>query len=184
LADLRQIDIVFKTPPGNTPDYYALDFAAMILAGGKSSRLYQELVKQKEVVQEVYAWEEERRGTGTFGLEVSVRPGKKPEDIEKLLYAALDRLKTEPVKDEEMEKVRMQVKSATVGRLEGTSGRAQMLAEFAVFYDDPGLISTLPEKYAAVTKEQIRKAVETYLTETNRTVVTTVPKPDAAGKGK
>jgi predicted Zn-dependent peptidase len=184
LADLRQIDIVFKTPPGNTPDYYALDFAAMILAGGKSSRLYQELVKQKEVAQEVYAWEEERRGTGTFGLEVSVRPGKKPEDIEKLLYAALDRLKTEPVKDEEMEKVRMQVKSATVGRLEGTSGRAQMLAEFAVFYDDPGLISTLPEKYAAVTKEQIRKAVETYLTETNRTVVTTVPKPDAAGKGK
>ena len=86
-----------------------------------------------------------------------------------------------------MEKVRMQAKSAAVSRLEGTSGRAQVLAEMAVFYDDPGLINTLPAKYAAVTKEQIQQVARTYLTEANRTVITTVPKPtgkEPADKGK
>src|SRR5262249_37179811 len=44
LADLTSIDIVFKIPPGNTPDWYALSVAGVILSEGQSSRLYQKLV--------------------------------------------------------------------------------------------------------------------------------------------
>jgi predicted Zn-dependent peptidase len=189
LADLTEIDILFKMPPGNTPDYYALDVASTILSGGKSSRLYQKMVKDKQVAQEVSSYAEERRGPGVFTLSAMVRPEKKPLEVEQLIYEELERLKNEPVKDTEMEKVRMQVKSYTVGQLESTVERAQLLALNTVFYNDPGLINSLSSKYLAVTKEQIQEAAKKYFTEANRTVITTVPKAaagkaEAAGKGK
>ncbi|HEX5000014.1 MAG TPA: pitrilysin family protein [Terriglobia bacterium] len=185
LADLTEVDVLFKTPAGNTPEYYALDVIATILGSGKSSRLYQKMVKEKQVAQEVSAYADERRGPGVFALGVTVRPDKDPKEIERLLYEELERLKTEPVKDSEMDKVRMQVKRYMVDQQETTGDRARMLGMFAVFYDDPGLINSLTSKYAAVTPEQIQQVAREYFSEMNRTVVTTVPKAaarTAAGK--
>jgi predicted Zn-dependent peptidase len=47
----------------------------------------------------------------------------------------------------------------------------------AVYYNDPNLINTRFEKIQSVTKEDIQRVAKTYLTEENRTVVTTIPKP-------
>ena len=72
----------------------------------------------------------------------------------------------------------MQIK---VEQLEGTLGRAEDLGENAIFYNDPNVINTASDKLMSVTKEQIQKAARTYLIPTNRTVITTVPKPRAGG---
>jgi zinc protease len=184
LADLVQVDIVFKIPPGNTPDWYALSVAGVILADGQSSRLYQKLVKEKEIVQSVSAEPEERRGPSVFTVSLQLRPGKDPAEVEKLVYEELDRLKKEPVSDSEMQKMRMAVRRANVEQLKSTQGRAEQLGEDAVFYNDPTLINTWPQKYGAVTKQRIQEVARTYFTQANRTVVITVPKPEAATAGK
>jgi predicted Zn-dependent peptidase len=181
LADLTQVDIMFKIPAGNTPEYYALDVTAFILAGGKSSRLYQKMVKEKQIAQSVSAWADERRGPGVFAVGAMVRPEKDPKEVERVLLEEIEQLKTELVKESEMDKVQMQVKSYTVGRLESTLERARMLGFYTVFYNDPGLINSLAARYAAVTREQIQAMSKKYLTDANRTVITTVPKA-AAGK--
>jgi zinc protease len=184
LADLVQVDIVFKTPPGNTPDWYALSVAGVILADGQSSRLYQKLVKEKEIVQSVSAGPEDRRGPSMFTITLMLRPGKDPAEVEKLVYEELDRLKREPVSDAEMEKMRMQVRRSNVEQLKSTQGRAEQLGEAAVFYNDPNLVNTWPARYNAVTKQRIQEVARTYFIPSNRTVVTTVPKPQAATAGK
>jgi predicted Zn-dependent peptidase len=75
----------------------------------------------------------------------------------------------------------MEVKRGKVEQLEGTLERAESLGENAIFYNDPGVINTASDKLMSVTKEQIQKAAQTYLIDTNRTVVTTIPKPRAGG---
>src|SRR5207237_3756487 len=66
LARLSQVDIAFKTVPGNTADFYALQVLSTALQSGQSSRLYQALVKEKQLVQSVGGFADEKRGTGAF----------------------------------------------------------------------------------------------------------------------
>ena len=119
-ARAPRLDIVYKMPAGNTPDYYALGLLGQILAGGQSSRLYQKLVKEREVVQNIFGGAQERRGPSLFSIIALTPPGKNLAEVEKLIYEELDRLKNEPVADWELEKVRMLVRRQ----------RAQALRQF------------------------------------------------------
>ena len=179
LAQLARVDIAWKIPPGNTPDWYALYVLGEILSTGQSSRFYQKLIKEKQVAVQADAGNFERRGPSLFLNILMVAPGNDPAEAEKLAYEEIERIKNEPVTDAELERVRMAVKRSKVEQLEGTLYRAQALTEYAVFYNDPNVINTGNDKLMSVTKEQIQRAARTYLTQENRTVITTVPK--AAG---
>src|SRR5436190_14994253 len=112
-------------------------------------------------------------------LDLLLVPGKDPDEVEKLVYDELERVKRQPVTDAELQKVRMEVKRGKVEQLEGTLYRAESLGENAIFYNDPNVINTGNDKLMAVTKDQIQRVARTYLIDTNRTVITTVPKPRA-----
>lgn len=111
-----------------------------------------------------------------FEVQVGVRPGKDLADVEKNIYAELDRLKAAPVEDWELEKVRMASKRGESQQLESTLFRAIRIGQMAVYYNDPNLINTRPEKIQSITKEDIQRVAKTYLTPENRTVVVTLPK--------
>jgi len=181
LAQIPRIDMAWKIPPGNTPDWYALYVLGEILSTGQSSRFYRNLVREQQVVVQEGAGPMERRGPSLFVVDMAVVPGKDLKQVEKLVYDELDRVKTQPVTDAELQKVRMGLKRGKVEQLEGTLGRAEDLGENAIFYNDPSVINTANDKLMSVTKEQIQKAAQTYLIDTNRTVITTVPKPRAGG---
>jgi len=181
LAQVARLDIAFKIPPGNTPDWYALYVLGEILSTGQSSRLYQQLVRDKQVVVQVNAGTFERPGPTLFLVDLFITPGKDPKEVEKLINEELERVKNQPVTDAELQKVRMEVKRAKVEQLEGTLYRAQALGEASVFYSDPNVVNTGNDKLMSVTKDQIQKAARTYLIESNRTVLTTIPKPKAGG---
>ena len=107
-----------------------------------------------------------------------------PKAVEKLIYADLENLKNKPISDLELEKVRMLVRRAGVEQLESTQGRATNLEKSTVFYNDPNLVNTWPQKYSAVTKAKIQEVAKKYFAMENRTVLTTVPpKQDAAPAG-
>src|SRR6266567_4629805 len=55
LAQLARVDIAYKIPPGNTPDWYALAVLGEVLSNGQSSRLYQKLVRETQVAQQANA---------------------------------------------------------------------------------------------------------------------------------
>src|SRR5258707_868373 len=65
-AQLGRVDIAYKIPPANTPDWYALDMLADILSGGQSSVLNQKLVRDKEVAVNVGGRASQARGTCLF----------------------------------------------------------------------------------------------------------------------
>jgi len=179
-ARTPRLDIIYKIPRANTPDWYALNVMGSILAAGQSSRLYQTLVKEKEVAVNIFGGAQERRGPSLGNLVILARPGKDLAEIEKLVYEEIERIKNEPVADWELDKVRMQFRRQRAQQLQSSLFRSILLGLYAVYFNEPGLITTFEDKISRVTKEDIQRVARTYLKETNRTVVITVPKPQAA----
>jgi predicted Zn-dependent peptidase len=180
-AQTPRLDIVYKIPPSNTPDWYALSVLGQVLAGGQSSRLYQKLVKEKEVAVSVFGGAQERRGPALSSVVVYTQPGKDFGEVEKLIYEEIERVKNEPVADWELEKVRLGLRRQRAQQLQSTLFRAILLGQYAVYYNDPGLINSLEDRYNRVTKEDIQRVARTYLKDTNRTVITTIPRPKEKG---
>jgi zinc protease len=179
-AQTPRLDMVYKIPPGNTPDWYALDILGHVLSSGVSSRLYQKLVKEKEIALSVYADASEQRGPSLFWFSIMARPTSDLAELEKLLYEEIARLQTQGVTDGELKKVRMQLRRERAQRLYSSRSRANSLGHFAVYYNDPALINSIWRRYEGVTRADLQRVAGVYLKESNRTVVTTLPKTAAA----
>jgi zinc protease len=179
LARLPQVAIAFKAVAGNTPDFYALQVLSAALQGGQSSRLYQRLVKEKELVTNLAGSVDEKRGPGSLQIRATLRPGKKPEEVEAIIYEEIERLKKEPIADWELQKAKNFQRRAFINAVASSLARAIIMGQYAIFYNEPNLINTRLDKLAAVTKEDVQRVANKYLRQTNRTVVITLPR--AAG---
>jgi predicted Zn-dependent peptidase len=182
-ARAPRLDIAFKIPRGNTPDWYALDVAGDVLVRGQSSRLYQKLVKDKRVAVAVFGGPDSRRGTSLFTFSVILTPGSNPADVEKLIYEEVERLKAEPVAQAEIDKIFMQNRRTRAQSLTGTLNRAIQLAEAAVAYGDANVVNIMLDKYAQVGAKDIQRVAQSFWTENNRTVLTTTVKAAPGGSG-
>ena len=179
-APLPRLTIAYKTAPDNTPDNYALEILMGVLNSGQSSRLYQKLVKSQQLATQINGSQQGQRGVGSALMFVTPRPGKSLDDIEKSVYEEIDRLKKEPPTDAEIAKVRTQMRYRRAVTLQGSLFRAIMFTENATFFDDPNLINTIEQKYAAVTRQDLLRVANQYFDSTNRSVITTLPKPKTA----
>jgi zinc protease len=179
-ARLPRLDVVYKTVPANTHDWYALDMLGDILFGGTSSRLYQKLVKEKAVALQVAGGIDLRRGPALFQAFALLKPGQNASEVEKLIYEEFERVKTNGVTPAELEKIRIQDRLQQAESLTNTMNRARMLGRYAVYFHDPNLINTTLANYSEVTLGDIQRVARQYLGETQRTVVLTTPKAQAA----
>lgn len=188
LARAPRVDIAFKAVPGNTADFYALQVLSNALQSGQSSRLFQLLVKEKEMTTNVGGFLDERRGVGAFYTSATLRPTAKTQDVETIIYAEIERLKKEPIADWELNKAKNTTRRNFINGLQSSISRAITIGQYTVYYGDPGLINTRLDKVAAVTKEDVQRVANKYLTEANRTVIVTMPKakprPTTAASGQ
>jgi len=177
LARAARVDLAYKAVEGNTPDFYALQVLSAVLQSGQSSRLYQKLVKEKEMVTSVNGTLAERRGLGALYTTATLRPGStNTSDVEAAIYAEIERLRKEPIADWELQKAKNATRRNLINGLSSSIVRAITIGQYTVFYNDPNLINTRLEKVAAVTKEDVQRVANKYLVDTNRTVVITMPK--------
>jgi predicted Zn-dependent peptidase len=178
-AQTPRLDMVYKIPPGNTPDWYALDILGRVLSSGVSSRLYQKFVKEKEIALSVYADPSEQRGPSLFWFSLMARPHADLAELEKLLDFEIARLQNEPVAEWEFKKVQMQLRRERAQRVYSSRSRATSLGHFAVYYQEPGLINSVWRNYERVTRADLQRVARQYLTVNRRSVVTTMPKTAA-----
>jgi len=111
------------------------------------------------------------------------RPTTDLSALEKLLYEEIARIQKTSVEDSELNKIRMQLRRQRAQQLYSTRSRANSLGHFAVYYDDPALINKVWGIYEQITKADIQRVAQRYFTDSNRSVVTTLPKTAAAPSG-
>jgi predicted Zn-dependent peptidase len=185
LARLPQVDIAWVTPPAGTPDFDALDVVSWILSSGRSARLNQVVVREKQLAASAFAGNPDKRGPGLFQVSAQVAPGKSPADVEAALLEEIEKVKTGPIHDWEIEKAHNNGVRQQSAALTSTLTRAIQLGEYALFYDNPNLVNTRAQNYQKVTAADVQRVAKTFLTKENRSVVITMPKAAAApGAGK
>ena len=175
LARMPHMFIVYKTVKGNTPDQYAIEVLSSILQGGDSSRLYQRLNKELELVAGIGGYPDERIGTSTLVISATVRPDRKPEQVEAAIYEEIEKLKREPIADWEMQKAKNATRLGYFNSIRGADDRATTLGSLTVKFNDPNLINTKVDKLAAVTAADVQRVAKQYLQQKNRSVLLTLP---------
>jgi zinc protease len=183
LARLTLVDVAHQVPGGLSPDVDALSALSTVLGTGRSSRLYDSLVRQQQVAVQTYSGMQQGKGPGLFYLEAMVAPGKNPADVEKALYSEIEKVQTGPIQEWELEKARNAARRTLVSNLRSSLQRAILLSRYSVYFDDPGIINTRYERIASLKLEDLQRVARQYLVQTNRTVAITAPAKQApAGK--
>lgn len=174
-AELPFLMMYYHAPNLKSPDSFALDLLTVILAGGRSSRLHQDLVYQKQLVRGVDAdYSRVSIDPTVFSLTAQLLPGRDPAAVEKEIDAAVEKIKTELVDDRELQKAKNQIEAAFVFSRDSIFGQALKIG----FYEAAGdwrLMDQYIEGIRKVTAEDIRRAAIQYLDRDRRTVGTLLP---------
>ena len=175
----------YHMPSMGTKDYYALEMLQTLLSGGKSSRLYKELVDKQQKAVQIAAVPLGLEAPGLFIVYSLANAGVNLDSLKNSIDVEIDKVKKNLIDEHEFEKLRNQVEDNFVNGNSTFEGIAENLADYYTVLHDPNLINTLLDKYYDVTREDIRRVANTYLTKENRTVLYYLPKsqqPDSSNK--
>jgi predicted Zn-dependent peptidase len=158
-----------------------------VLLQGKDSRLYQALVQRSGLTGSVEGGINEIGnmfnidGPTLWVASLIHDPDKSPDEILKAIDAEIESLRTRPVDKATYDLALVKVRSALYGSIENQFGfgRADLLAAFAIFDDDPAKINRLEAEFRKVTPELMMKTAQEYLRPSNRTVLILEPKAEA-----
>jgi zinc protease len=181
-AQLPSIVMGYKVPNLREPDSYVLEVIATLLSGGKSSRLYKGLVRDKRLVFGVDADHSLiSKDPSLFYLSADLLPGKEVAEIEKALDEEVDRLQKTPVDERELEKTKNQMEASFVYRQDSLFSQAMILARYEIALSWRAADEYLPS-IRKVTPEDIQRVAKRYLVKDNRTVGILIPLPPKEGK--
>jgi zinc protease len=175
LAPAPAFVLGWKVPVRRTPDFYALSLAGNLLFEGDSSRLYQKLVKGAESVVSIQGGIDERRGPSALYVFALPKPDQDVNAIRREILDEIKRLATEGPTAEEMEKLHNSLMNDAVRGRQSTMYRAQRIAEFALYDNDPGLVDTELNEYLAIKADQITAAVRKHLDVENHVTLDIIP---------
>ncbi len=162
----------YHVPKGSDPDRPALDALVDYLGSGRTSLLYKKLVKETKKALQVGAFtgfpgDKYPSMVAVFGIaakDVSAM------DLEKLIFGEIERLKEEPLPQEEVDKIKARAKANFINQLNSRQGLAIQLASYQMIEGDWRNLFRQLDKINAVTAEDIQRVAKKYMTKKNRTV--------------
>jgi predicted Zn-dependent peptidase len=160
-SEVEMVAITFHIPDFAHADQPKLSAISEMLSAGKSSRLYEKLVDEKRLVNQIYAYNMENIDPGLFIFLASCNPGVKAETVEKELIEEIERIKNEKVSQEELEKVKINTKSDFIFSLESASSVANLFGGYLA----RGSLEPLEQYEAhinALTVDEIHSAAKKY----------------------
>jgi predicted Zn-dependent peptidase len=167
--------IGYHMPEGGHPDQAVLEVIASLLSRGKTSRFYQNIV-EKKIATSVNAYAPLARYPELFTVTATPLEPHPTEEVEKAVYAEIEKLKTEPVTEWELEKFRNQLEVDFIRGMKSNLGMAWRLGDYQALVGDWRYLLQHKRERARVTSEDVLRVAREYLTESNRTVATLVKK--------
>lgn len=137
-------------------EFYTVDLLSDILSDGSSSRLYNELVKNKKMFSELTAYTDDSFDKGMFVISGKPAKGVAIQDAEKAIGAELEKLKNTLVEEKELKKVQNKIEATLEFSEINIMNKALNLA-ISELFGDADLANHEAEKYLAVTPEQIKE---------------------------
>ncbi|HET9013533.1 MAG TPA: pitrilysin family protein [Gemmatimonadaceae bacterium] len=192
LANRPAIGIGYHVPERFTPEWYAFGLLDQLIAQGRDSRFYQELVQKRGLTGGVDAGINfglgsmyDYQGPMLYEIQAFHDSDKSQEAMVAGFEAAIEPLRAAPVDQATLDRALVKLRSSLYAEMEQFAGfgRANLLASFALFDDDPERINQLEKGFAQVTPALLQRTAQEYLRPTNRTIVFIVPAAKAATTG-
>ncbi len=174
-ARLPSLVAGYHAPNMKDPDSYALDMLEVILAGGKSARLYRHLVYEKQLALGAGAYYARvSAAPDLFSLYATSLPGKSVEELEQALFDEIERIKTELVSARELQKAKNQIEASFIFSQDSIFSLARQLASYEIVAGWRYWEVYLPG-IRAVTREDVQRVAQKYLGSEKRTVGVLIP---------
>ncbi|MBK9150686.1 MAG: insulinase family protein [Saprospiraceae bacterium] len=174
---LPGVFMAYRIPEQGTEDFYAVSMLGTLLSQGQSSRLQKALVDEQQKAVAVGNFPLDLEDPGIAIAYCIVSMGTDVKAAEDAITAEIDRVRKEPISEEEFQKLRNQVENDFVSANSRVAGIAESLANYKMYLGDANLINTELQRYLAVTKEDIMRVANKYYTPDNRVVLHYLPKP-------
>jgi zinc protease len=174
-AELPFLLIYYHTPNIKHSDSFALELLSVILAGGRSSQLYQDLVYHKRLAHNVHADYAGLSVDSTiFSISVQVMPEKDPKEVERELDFMLDRIRSEPMSDPQLKKAKNQLEAAFIFDQDSMIDQAMKIGQYesAAGWQ---VLSDYLSGIKKVTPEDILRVTRKYLHPDGRIVGILIP---------
>jgi zinc protease len=174
-AELPYVLCAFKAPNFFNEDSLALEVLAGVLSGGKSSRMYKSLIDEKRIALSADAsYSSLEKYPSLFYLDATALPGKSIEEVEKVLYEEVEKIKKVPPDEREVQKAKNQIEAGFLMGQDSLFFQAEVTAMFEMLGD-----VKLKDKYfegiKKVTPQDVQRVAQIYLVEDKRTVGILVP---------
>ncbi|HLF13574.1 MAG TPA: pitrilysin family protein [Bacteroidota bacterium] len=188
-VQLPRLYMCWLTPAAFTPGDAEMDLVAGVLTGGKNSRLYKRLVYELQIAQDVSAGQGSRALGSYFSIEATAKAGHTLGEIEKIIHEEIETLRKTPPDRRELARTVNGYESSFLARLQGVGGfggKADLLNSYFTRTGNPDYLNEDFSRYKAITPDDITAAVQKYLREDGRVILSVVPegKPGLASPGK
>jgi zinc protease len=192
-VQLPRLYMTWITPQKFAPGDAQLDVLANILTGGKNSRLYQKLVYELQIAQDVRSSQNSSKLSSQFQLVATARAGHSLQELENVIQQEIDKVKNEAPKERELQRAVNQFEASFLDGLEspgGFNGKADLLNSYFYYAGDPDYANEDLARYKALSVDDIQTAAQIYLPNNGRVILSIVPKgktdlavqPKAGGK--
>ena len=179
-AELPFVLMHYHAPNLKSPDSFALDLLSVVLAGGRSSRLYHELVYKKQLAHGIDAnYNAVSIDPAGFSISAQLLPGRDVVELEREIDRELEKVKSGLVSGKELQKAKNQVEAAFVFAQDSIFGQAMKIGYYEITGGWREMDNYL-DGIRKVTREDIRRVARLYLDRDQRTVGTLIP---TKGKG-
>lgn len=162
----------YHRPASSDPDDAVYSAISDVLSSGRSSRLYRNLVRDKRIAAQSAAFSgyPGEKYPSLMLFYAVPTPGHTNEEVQAAIREEIEKIKTEPVSDDELARVKTRAKADLIRRLESNTGIASQLATHRALYGDWRELFRSVEKIDRVTKEDILRVAQSTFVSTNRTV--------------
>lgn len=189
LAQVPAVALAWKAPAQRSPDQAAMAVLSHLLLGDSASRLYQGLVKGRQLavaVQGGYNWPLgeawDFSGPALFTVLALYRPDSSADAVVTAIDEELQKILKDGVDADTLVRVKTRLRANYVSGMEPFLSRADSLAKAQALWGDAGMLNQVPGWIDAVTSADLQRVVGTYLTKQNRVVIDRVPAAMAAAK--
>ncbi|MEM9732542.1 MAG: pitrilysin family protein [Pseudomonadota bacterium] len=168
-----QIIMGFEGRAYHMRDFYASQVLSMLLGGGMSSRLFQEVREKRGLCYSIYAFHQGYSDTGVFGIHAATEEA----DIPELIPVIVDELQRagDAITTEELDRARAQISAGLMMSLESPSARAGQIARQILLFGRPISNEELMDRLGALTTERLRDLAARLFTETVPTLAAIGP---------
>ncbi|HOU52815.1 MAG TPA: pitrilysin family protein [Myxococcota bacterium] len=166
-----------------SPDDAAMDVLAQVLGGGKTSRLYQQLVHRMQIAQDASAFHGSSQLSGILQVVLTPKPGHSLEEVEAAAAAVIDDLVRDGITREELERTVTSIAADFLRSMEnigGFGGIADRMNLYAQHLGDPDRFRWDLDRYLGLTREQVRDAARRIL-RAPKVALRVIPRPASLG---